>query len=386
MIKTTETEGRESMFSRRGNGEGTVFFNTRRKKWIAKLTMPDGSRPERSAATKAQARMLLTELEKHRDSFTVTSPHREYVYLADYAQTWLESVVKLQRAPATFCNYKLTINKHIAPYLGDWLLENLNAQNVTDWLRILRESEVGERTRQNAYAILRACLEHAVKNDRLLDENPLNYVDKPRHEREEILPFTIEEARKILGYFESHRLGAAVEIAFRIGLRQGELFGLKRQDVDLKGKTLRITRQACEVGGKIVWKNPKSKAGIRTIELDQDCVDAFIRREAVAMAEGLRSCEILFPSRSGNVMRRSNFGHRHWAPCLRKLGIEHRGFHHVRHTAATMMLSSGVSVATVARVIGHSKPSTTIDIYGHCMPLEGRAAVASISRRIHESG
>lgn len=362
---------------RRHKGEGTVFKH--RGSWIARVII-NGKRVERRADSKPEAEAIRNRLVEDAAQPLLSQHHTTSI--GELLENWIESTVRRNRAKSTYENYRGTTRNHIAPYIGNWYLRNLSASYISDWLAVLQDTGIGARTRQNAYAILHACVEVAVKQG-VMRSNPVSLVDRPSYEREPIDPFTIAEMRDIIQHVADDRLCAAYHLAFRLGLRGGELWGLQWADVNFDDHTLSITRQACEVAGNVHIKKPKSKAGIRTLDIDSECVEHLRDRQAHSMREGLRGCEWIFPNQVGNTMRRSNFGNRHWSPVLKALGIRHRGFHHVRHTAATMMLKARHPLGTVSAIIGHSKASTTLDIYGHFVPRDGQQAVRSISDAIN---
>lgn len=363
---------------RRSPGEGTVI--KRRGVFITRVKV-NGEIVERhfdSYPAAEQCRIQLSAMSKQPSlvASQITS-------LKSFLDSWLNSVVKLNCAESTYANYETTIRKHINPGIGHIFLARLEPHHISEWIAEMADQEVGSRTRQNAYAILRAALEVAATR-RQISDNPCRFVPRPKHEREEIDPFTVPEIQSILSHAESKRLAAIYHLGFRLGPRIGELLGLRWSDINLDEQTISIQWQACEVEGKVTLKRPKSKAGIRTLDIDSECVTALVNRQAESLKEGLRACEWVFPNRDGNVMHRSNFGNRHWANLLERAEIRHRGFHHVRHTAATMMLKNGTSLGNVSAIIGHSKPSTTLDIYGHFVPRDGQQAVQAISRAIAE--
>jgi len=338
-----------------------------------------GKPVERSAHSKPEADAIRLRLLEDSKQPELAQNHTTSV--GELLDRWLSKVVKRTRAETTYKNYESAVRLHIKPYLGNWYLRNLTEETVEDWLDELIENGVGSRTAQSSYAVLHNCIEHAVKRKKM-KYNPLALVDRPSYEREEIDPFTAAEVRDILAHVDQHRLCAAYHLTFHLGLRGGEVWGLQWSDINLDGQAITINRQACEISGKVILKKPKTKAGIRTLDIDKNCVERLNERKVHSLREGMRDCEFVFPNRSGKVMCRSNFGNRHWKSTLRSLGIRHRGFHHVRHTAATMMLKSGEPIGTVSAIIGHAKPSTTLDIYGHFVSQDGRSAIKSVSRAI----
>ena len=165
-------------------------------------------------------------------------------------------------------------------------------------------------------------------------------------------------------------------------MRQGELFGLHWADIDFEAMTARVERQAVESRGCVKIKPPKTKAGRRTLTLSAPVVSALSDRRRLAMAEGHAGSNFVFTNQRGGVVRRSNFGNRHWRKLLERLSLEHRGFHHCRHTAATLMLAGGVPLHVVSRVLGHSKPSITLDLYAHYIEADGGQAADVMARAV----
>jgi integrase len=131
---------------------------------------------------------------------------------------------------------------------------------------------------------------------------------------------------------------------------------------------LTIQRQACESAGKLEIKAPKTAAGVRRILLPDSIVDALAVRRAKSLKEGLAKSLWIFPGADGAPTRRSKFGFRAWKQTLAALKIRHRGFHHARHTAATLLLNAGaVPLAVVSKMLGHASPKITLETYAHVM-------------------
>ena len=366
--------GRGSVFQR---GDGT---------WVAKISVrgPDGKRRriQRKAQSERHAKILRDELLAEYPERTVSTAAT--LTVGEYLARWLEDNVRPSRATGTHESYRYAVANHITPWIGHQWLRSLKPLQVHEWLAILQRNEVGARTRQNAYAVLRAAMEAAVRLQ-LIPANPCAAVERPQVRRERIRPFDLDERGAILDAAKDGRLAGVYLLALTVGMRQGELFGLQWCDVDFDSATLTIERQAAEHGGRVEISPPKTEAGCRVIPLDDDCMHALQERRRQAMAEGQAGCEWVFPSRSGGVMRRSNFGHRHWRPLLQRAGVDHRGMHHCRHTAAVLMLGAGIPAQTVSGLLGHADPSVTLRIYSHFVPSDGRAAVeqmAPLLRRV----
>lgn len=372
---------------RKEKGRGSVF-QMADGTWVAKISVrtPCGARKriQRKAESERHAKLLLTDLLAEYPERKVSSVASMTV--AEYLASWLEDTVKPQWATGTYESYERAVRNHIVPELGNHWLRSLRPLHVHEWLAVLLRNGVGDRTRQNAYAVLHAAMEDAVRLQ-AVPANPCSAVRRPTVKREKIQPFAGTERVAILDAVSSHRLFGCYLLALTLGMRQGELFGLQWRDIDFEAEALTVERQAAENSGVIEIGPPKTVAGFRTLPLDAGCLEALRERQRVAMAEGLAGCEWVFPTRRGTVMHRSNFGNRHWKPMLKRLKIAHRGMHHCRHTAAVLMLGAGIPAQTVCGLLGHADPSVTLRIYSHFVPSDGRAAVqqmAPLLRRVAE--
>lgn len=301
----------------------------------------------------------------------------EHVTVATHLEEWLRTTVKPNRADATHSSYTLATNRHIIPHIGHVRLLALEPRHLEIWLNTLLEQGVGDRTRQNAYIVLSAALNHAMRRGDL-PANPCARVEKPRAKREKINPFTREEIDWILADSFEGRYAALFRLAISTGMRQGEIYGLRSRDVDLREGTVRVVRQAVETEGRVTFQSyPKTDAGNRTLSLTDAAIVLMLEYRKRMLKVGKAGRDLEFVAPEGGVIRRSTFGHRVWRPMLERLDIAHRGFHHVRHSYATLMLGSGVPLHVVSARMGHSKPSVTADLYAHAIPdqvEEARAA------------
>ena len=158
------------------------------------------------------------------------------------------------------------------------------------------------------------------------------------------------------------------------GLRRGELLALRWDDLNVKDRILSVSKQVTRIDGELVVTEPKTKNSIRRVALSQQAVDILVREH-----EQHPDNPILFPSpRTGG----------YWSPdavsrinrkLLAKAGIEeHVRFHDLRHTFATMALSSGVDVKTLSSMLGHYSAGFTLDTYTHITNDMQRGAAEKI--------
>jgi integrase len=164
------------------------------------------------------------------------------------------------------------------------------------------------------------------------------------------------------------RGAAPLSRACRLGRRHGSAVGecarLRWDAVDLVGGVIRVVRVAEEVSGHVVLKPyPKSKAGRRSVPLPPFAVQALTEH---AKAHEVGDDDLIFVARTGAALKRGTFRARVWKPSLQRAGLPMGlRFHDLRHSYATWLVSDGVPINDVAKVMGHEQTSTTLDGYTH---------------------
>jgi integrase len=207
---------------------------------------------------------------------------------------------------------------------------------------------------------------YALKH-RLLTFNPAEHVDK--------LPAVHRESdaidQNVLGATEVRKLLEAaspewrlpIETAVTTGLRQSELLGLKWGDIDWQSSRLHVRRALRE--GR--FYDTKSKHSRRVVELPRTLLHA-LKVWRLKCPKG--ELDLVFPNRAGNPMDAANLIHRGFEPAVRRAGLRKIRFHDLRHTAASLLLASGIDVVAVSRLLGHSSPVVTLTVYSHAIPRE----------------
>lgn len=369
------------MSQKRANGEGTVFYDKSRKRWVALVrSSVDGKNlhRKRTARSKADAKQLLDQL---RDEIYGTSPAAVAHTVGSYLDEWIATHVKPNRAPTTTYSYEKAIKNWIKPYLGNLPLSRISALSIQRALNSMAEAGAGDRTRQNAFKVLQAALSQAVRWQ-ILPANPCAAVAAPRVQSRDIQPFTAAEAKKILDHTKGTEFHAAYVLAFQTGMRGCELWGLRWSDIDWDGKRLHIRESVTETKGQVHIGPPKSRHSARTISLTDHAIEALVDRRAWCMKKEMAGRVRVFTPWKGDVMRRGEWRRWRWDKLLKTLKLKHRGFHHTRHTYATLALAAGVPVAEVAATLGHHSPAVTWSFYAHAIPDQESRATHAVSAAI----
>jgi integrase len=147
-----------------------------------------------------------------------------------------------------------------------------------------------------------------------IPRNPLDMVDRPKVQPNRFQVYNASQVRILLEAIRGDRLEALYVLAVTAGMRQGELFALKWQDVDFVAGSLAVRRSVHDSNREFHETEPKSAAGRRKINLPEMALVALRSRSVMAEDEGLQECELIFPDRCGSYLRKSNFIRRSFLP------------------------------------------------------------------------
>lgn len=227
------------------------------------------------------------------------------------------------------------------------------------------------RTVKHLLVTLRTALEVATK-DGLVPRNVAALVDPPRSIKPEVQSFTPEQARLFLDAIQGDRLGGLLTLAASVGMRQGEILGLKWEDVDLERATISVRAALQRVNKKLVRVEPKSASAHRVISLPAVTVLALaahrLRQEQERnwAGEDWREMGYVFTSRIGTPLDARGLIRRFHA-ILKSAGLPRLRFHDLRHSTATLLLAQGVSPRYITDLLGHSQVSFTMQTYAHVL-------------------
>lgn len=220
--------------------------------------------------------------------------------------------------------------------------------------------------------------------DGLIPRNVCEAVKPPKVERKEITPLDREQAKVLLDAASGDRLKALYVLAIHTGMRQGELLGLKWDDVDLERGVLRLRRALVREGGKVTLgdlKTPKSRRSIRLTRVAADALRAHLERQLEEMERMGSLYEpggLVFATETGTLTNPSNLRNRSFKPLLKKAGLPSICFHDLRHTCATLLLSQGTHPKLVQELLGHATIAMTLDTYSHFLPSMGDQTVKAM--------
>jgi integrase len=216
-----------------------------------------------------------------------------------------------------------------------------------------------------------------------LTRNPADGADPPSAEDTQAQAWTAKELGRFLGHVRGDRLFALWRVGAMTGLRRGELLGVSWRGLDLEAATLTVSQQLIPTRGGCTFGPPKSKRGLRTIALDSETVEALkAHREAQLLerafaGEAYVDQDLVFADELGGPIHPNRltewFGNHRKAAGL-STGTPHR----LRHTHATIALTSGVPLHVVAARLG-DRPETVLRTYAHLLPTSDAEAAEQVA-------
>ena len=312
------------------------------------------------------------------------------ITLAKYTELWLREIAPVKLAKSTLARDRQDIDRFL-PVLGHYKLTELRPEHFRQLYADLRKVKnlktgkpLSECTVEGVHACLCGILSDAMEGG-FLDHNPAwrtyRYAGKKKEKviadeatTQRLIAALEEESLKYETYFK---------LIIATGMRRGECCGLQWGDVNWQERSIHIQRNVVKVTGEGIFaKETKTAAGDRYVyfSLEMESLLKEFQRECAWETETydgrkLEDADYVFRRHGYRLpMTPSTFTWR-FKLILKKHGLPPAlNVHSLRHTNASLLIAGGADVATVAGLLGHSQPSTTLDIYTHAFDKNKKAA------------
>lgn len=334
-------------------GSITPYETSNGKRYRVRYRKPDRSQTDkRGFTTKREAELFLASVEvsKARGEYVDTSAGR--ITIGELGAEWIQHNHHLK--PSSALPLEIALRLHVLPRWSRVPVSDVRFSDVQAWVSGI---DGGATKVIRAYGVLAAILDTAVRDRRILT-NPARGVNLPRK---------VSKEQRYLSHLQLQTLAQAagphetlILLLGYTGLRWGEATGLRVRDVDHVRRRINISVNAVEVGGEIVVGTPK------THKRRSVAFPAFLSEALSAGARGKEPDQLLFSDAAGSHLNRATRGERSWfKSSLVKSGLEPMTLHDLRHTAASLAISSGANVKAVQRMLGHASAAMTLDVYSN---------------------
>lgn len=340
----------------------------------------------------------------------------EHMTFDDLVERWKENYATKSLAPTTLNSYENVLTLHFTPYLGRLKISKITALHLQNRINDMVEDGLSASSVRRNFEVVSSILQKAYKWG-LVVENVARRCELPKCEKPEIQFWNAEQARTFLkaltltyhfsckghnrvlestgnpytvGPYERKYTISRVwreffSLELHTGMRRGELCGLRWCDVDFQNRTISVNQVLGKVKNGYIVKDPKTKSSKRTIAVSKDVIDSLKGWKKIQMESSMEAGDLWVgkrgseydqnyvftsPDYPGRAIYPDSVGNK-FHKIIKAYNEQYQGnlpdinFHGTRHTSATLLISEGVDVVEVSHRLGHSKTSTTEDVYAH---------------------
>lgn len=335
---------------------------------------------------KSDAEKALPELLKKAQAGLLINPQKKT--LREFLNEWLENQ-KAWLSKTTWEGYKLHVEKYIIPVLGNIRLQKLHPMQLDDFISgLLKEGRLSSTTVRNIYRTLSSALNYAVQMQ-LIERSPLEFVKCPQKAKKRGRALEPEDVIRIMLAARDTEFEVPIHLAAALGLRRGEILGLRWSDVNLQKGYLEINQALVRIPGEIFFKEPKTEESQRKIYMPEGLITLLRGHRKKQMElkmflgpeykdHGLVVCR-----QNGEPWNPSTFTKR-FQEFIEKNFLPKIRFHDLRHTNSTLLMGYGkLSPKIVAEWLGHSSTTITEEIYTHINDKMKKEAADVIQRLLY---
>jgi integrase len=346
-------------------------------RWQASYLGPDGKRryaPD-TYETKTAAEQFLVNVESLMMRGEWTDPIRARIKFGEYADVWIAERPGLRIRTVEL--YRWLLKKHIGPYLGAVELGKLSTALIRQWRAERLVAGVSESVAAKCYRLVRAILNTAVEEDKILPRNPCRVRGADKEEPAERPAPTVAQVFDLVQRMPE-RFRAMVLLAAFASLRWGEVTALRRCDVATDASCVKVTRAFVESVEKgLIVGPPKSRAGVRTLIVPEAIRADVVKHLDTYTAD--RWDALIFTGEKGGALRRPNFNQRvKWSATVTAMGLRGLHFHDLRHAGNTWAAKAGTSTKDLMTRMGHDDMRAAL-IYQHASSEADQAIADRLS-------
>jgi len=331
----------------------------------------------KAGTTKSDARKELREIEDRiaRRSFM---HDKKTPIFSKVAEDWLD-YKKPQIRITTWNMYRGLFKLHFCDLLN-LRISTISVATIEKFITKRQAEGMNLNTLRRIICTLNQIMAYAVRH-RFIESNPVRDAERPKKQNGQacggvnFISLSPEQIRSFVDAEEDPKYHVLLLLAVMTGARQGEIIGLKWDDVDFDRQELHIRRTYHH--GQFFL--PKTKGSIRIIDLPPN-VTRELRRWKLACPPN--DLNLVFPSDMGTPLDAQNMIHRHFKVALRRAGLSGIRFHDLRHLHASYLIEQGESITYIQHRLGHADPSITLKVYSHLLQKNNPQAISQLENTI----
>ena len=295
--------------------------------------------------------------------------------VGQYLDHWLDICARPRLRAKSFRDYSGLLARYVRPHLGSRSFGELSPAEIQKLYSDLLNRKLSPRTICYTHAVLFSALRQAVRW-KLLLTNPAEDVHLPRQPRRRFSVFDVGQAKQFIAAISGHEYEALFALALTTGMRPSEYLALTWTDIDLERGTVCVSKTLEWQKGGWCFGDTKRERSRRMIKLQNWVISLLRKLEEGSKPNERKLGRLVFKSNLGGPIHESRFVGRHFKPLLRSAALPNIRMYDLRHTAATLALSAGVSPKIVSEQLGHASVAFTLEVYSHVLPhMQDTAAI-----------
>ncbi len=287
-------------------------------------------------------------------------------------------------------NYQSYLDKKIYPAIGDMKLPEITPAQITALLLDLQTEGKAHGTVVKVYTILHGLFKMAYLGD-MIDRNPMDKVERPKPRKDEVKAtepsaYTAAEVQQIMSCLEQEPLKwrTLIHLLIDTGIRRGECCALQWKNIDFQRGAITIAGNLCYTKQKGIYLDTPKNGHTRTVYIGADTI-ALLRQLRKEQAAKAISTWVFTQEASAEPMHPQS-PTRYLKKLSRRYGIPDLHPHKLRHTFASVAITSGADIASVSEALGHSDKAVTLRMYTHADQESISRAAEVFRRAIKEAG
>jgi len=383
---------------KRRNGEGSTYTQTRTRadgtahsEWVIKEWVTDTVTGKRKPKYFTGGTLAIATAKGN--EWMKNHAHGEVGDESLTVKVVLERFLKAKEdhlTPSTMTTYRAAY-AHVVPVIGSVKADQLQPEQIDELLRAKRREGLSTRTIKLIYDVLSGAFKMAVRR-RHLTWNVVTSVDPPTVKpspKRQTRALSADQMVEFLTATRNTPLNEAFVVLFGLGLRRGELLGMKWSDYDEKHGTVRLRRQLVRVPGHgLTLTDLKTEASQATLNVSPAVASALKtrrtaqRRDRLAAGAEWQDTGLVFTTATGTPYDPRNLA-REMQRIASRAKLGHLAPHDARRTAAT--LTAGLAPTEAQRLLRHSTARMTLDTYTKATADQGKDAVELLGHVIERA-
>lgn len=341
---------------------------------------------KRGFKLKSHAKKYLNELHNRMIKGTFNVPND--ILISEFLRKWLEMKEGSIREN-TYNGYRVNIENHIIPNIGDIELQKVIAMDIQNLYKTLKNKKVGNgkeglsaKSILYIHRVLVQAFDYAI-NENIIYDNVAKRVKPPKVNKYEAKIYDKEQILKLLDTSKDTLLEVPIALAALAGLRRGEVLGLRWKDIDFDNSRLYVKGQVVYNKGKLNYSFTKTDESHRCIYIAETLMKILkTKKDTIGELELRRrdknGLSLVCCYNDGSFINPSSFSKK-FAKFLKDNGFAHIRFHDLRHSFSSIMHSTGVSIITISKMLGHTNPQITSEIYTHLLEEDHKRAANKLN-------